>query len=103
VRTRVVDWRDMPADLGRFDVVLASDVLYERPYAALVAGAIAATLAPGGFALVADPGRVAAPDFDREAAALGLAVEQVARVPFEMGAIRQHIDIRRLRRESFSP
>lgn len=103
VRTRMVDWRDMPADLGRFDVVLASDVLYERPYAALVAGAIAATLAPGGFSLVADPGRVAAPAFDEEAAALGLGVERLARVPFEVGTIRQNIDIRRLRRESFSP
>ena len=99
VRTRLVDWRAMPPDLGRFDVVLASDVLYERPYAALVAGAIAATLAPGGVALVADPGRVAAPDFDREAAAIGLVAEPVERVPFESGTIRQSIDIRRLRRE----
>ncbi|HEY2849021.1 MAG TPA: class I SAM-dependent methyltransferase, partial [Gemmatimonadaceae bacterium] len=43
-RTRHVDWRAFPADLGRFDVVLASDVLYEREYATLVADAIVASL-----------------------------------------------------------
>lgn len=99
VRTRLVDWRELPSDLGRYDVVLASDVLYERPYAALVARTIAATLADGGIALIADPGRVAAPDFDREAAAVGLRAEPPERVPFEAGTIRQNIDIRRLRRE----
>src|ERR1700694_5762223 len=38
--TRLVDWRSFPADLGRFDLLLASDVLYERAYATLVADAI---------------------------------------------------------------
>ncbi|MEX2182080.1 MAG: class I SAM-dependent methyltransferase [Gemmatimonadaceae bacterium] len=56
--TRHVDWRALPDDLGLFDLVLAADVLYERPYAPLVAAAIARTLAPGGVALVADQGRV---------------------------------------------
>jgi predicted nicotinamide N-methyase len=70
--TRLVDWRAMPPDLGRFDLVVASDVLYEPRYAELVAKAIAGTLARGGVAIVADPGRLAAPAFLEEAAELGL-------------------------------
>ena len=30
IATRMVDWVSMPEDLGKFDVVLASDVLYEH-------------------------------------------------------------------------
>jgi len=63
---RMVDWRDFPGDLGRFDLVLAADVLYERSYAPLVAEAIARSLAPGGRALVADQGRVALGEFLQE-------------------------------------
>jgi predicted nicotinamide N-methyase len=97
VATREVDWRALPDDLARCDLVLAADVLYERPYGALVAEAIARTLAPGGTALLADPGRTFAPDFDREAEARGLVVERVARVPFDTGVARQNIDIRLVR------
>lgn len=66
---RMVDWRAFPDDLGTFDLVLAADVLYERPYAPLVAEAIRRTLAPGGRALVSDQGRVALGDFLMEARA----------------------------------
>lgn len=59
VQTALVDWRRLPADLGRFDLVLAADVLYERPYAPLVARAVVEALAPNGVGLIADPGRVA--------------------------------------------
>lgn len=67
--TRMVDWRAFPDDLGTFDLVLAADVLYERPYAPLVAEAISRTLAPGGRALLADQGRVALGSFLEEAQA----------------------------------
>lgn len=56
--TRHVDWRSFPADLGSFDLVLAADVLYERPNSLLVASAVATSLAPRGVALLADQGRV---------------------------------------------
>lgn len=61
--TRMVDWRAWPDDLGTFDLVLAADVLYERPYGPLVAAAVVRSLAPGGVAWLADPGRVAAEGF----------------------------------------
>jgi predicted nicotinamide N-methyase len=97
IDTRLVDWRALPDDLPRADLVVAADVLYERPYGGLVARAIAATLAPDGTALLADPGRIAAADFDREAAALGLRVEHLSRTEFHTGVATQRIDIRRMR------
>ena len=74
IATRLVDWRVFPGDLGRFDLVLASDVLYEREYAVLVARAVVQSLAPGGIALVADPGRAALEGFRRACVDLGASV-----------------------------
>jgi predicted nicotinamide N-methyase len=90
--TRLVDWRDMPEDLGRFDLVVAADVLYERPYGRVVAEAVARTLDQGGEALIADPGRVAAGDFVSICGALGLAVI-ATRVPFRENEIKQTITL----------
>lgn len=97
-RTRLVDWRALPPDLGEHDVVVASDVLYERPYAALVADVFARTLAPGGEGWLADPGRVALGAFVTACGERGLRVEQVREVPFVQGAIRQRIALHRLSR-----
>jgi predicted nicotinamide N-methyase len=96
-RTRLVDWRAFPTDLGRFDLLLASDVLYERSYATLVADAIVASLAPGGVALVADPGRVALLSFVTACEQRGLAVGVRARIPWQEGAARQMITIHEVR------
>lgn len=93
IATRMVDWRRMPADLGRFDLVVASDVLYERPYALLVAQAIARTLSPSGRALVADPGRTATPEFLQACTGERLEVLERTRTPFVEGTIRQTIDV----------
>lgn len=73
--TRLVDWRAMPADLGTFDLVLAADVLYERQYSAIVAAAVAQTLAPTGVALIGDQGRVGLEAFLAECASRGLTHE----------------------------
>jgi predicted nicotinamide N-methyase len=70
--TRHVDWRALPDDLGTFDVVCAADVLYETEYAVLVAETIRRALAPGGLAMVADPGRASLEPFRVEAAKRGL-------------------------------
>ena len=92
-RTRHVDWRAFPDDLGRFDLVLASDVLYEREYATLIADAIVASLAPGGVALIADPGRVALLSFVTACEQRGCTVGIRARVPWTDGTARQTITI----------
>lgn len=95
-RTRVVDWRQLPTDLGRFDCVVGSDVLYERAYGPLVARAIDITLTRGGEAIIADPGRIAAEEFLRDARARGLQLAGQEEVPFVEGAIRQKITLYRL-------
>jgi predicted nicotinamide N-methyase len=98
--TRLVDWRAFPDNLGRFDLVLASDVLYEREYATLVANAIVASLAPGGMALVADPGRVALLSFVTACEQRGCSVGVRARVPWTDGSARQTITIHEIRARS---
>lgn len=92
-RGLLLDWRHLPRDLPKFDVIVASDVLYERPYGALVARVIAAALAPRGAALVADPGRVGRDDFTREIGRVGLHIAAQSTVPLRDGHIRQQIAI----------
>jgi predicted nicotinamide N-methyase len=70
--TRMVDWRALPDDLGTFDLILAADVLYERPHAMLISALIARALAPEGRALISDQGRVALQDFLDALGPLGL-------------------------------
>ncbi len=92
-RTRLVNWRNIPEDLGKFDLFLASDVLYEKEYAALFPDLIRKLVAPGGEALIADPGRVGAPEFLRhcEHLGFGMSVETTA-VTGELGKTHQ-VDI----------
>ncbi len=95
VATRMVNWVAMPEDLGKFDVVLASDVLYEHRYAAMVADAIAKTLVRGGEAIVADPGRIALEEFLEECRDRGLTSEGDPR-SYVDGEIKQTITLWRL-------
>jgi len=91
--TRLVDWRKLPDDLPRFDVVAASDVLYERPNAALVAAAFARTLKPGGLGLLADPQRQQAASFPDECRRQGLTVVRQTGVGVSYGPRPQVIDV----------
>ncbi|MEZ5100785.1 MAG: class I SAM-dependent methyltransferase [Thermoleophilia bacterium] len=87
-----LDLRDAAALGTRFDLVVASDVLYERPLAEAVPAAIAALLAPGGRALVADPLRPHREAFERAAAAAGLSVAHEERAaPGPRGPVRVRI------------
>ena len=98
-RTRLVDWRAVPEDLGTVQRVVAADVLYERRYAVLIASVIAQTLAEQGEALIADPGRVATPDFLRQCERHDLQVVGTEVRPYAAGNnIRQRISIYTLRR-----
>ena len=91
--TRLLDWRSLPDDLGRFDVVAAADVLYERAYGDLVASVIARTLAKDGTALIADPGRVAASAFVEACEREGLQVVGTEVRSYHAGTVRQRIAI----------
>jgi predicted nicotinamide N-methyase len=97
-KTRLVDWRAFPADLGAFDRVIAADVLYEHRYAPLITEAIVQTLAPGGAAVVADPGRIAAPAFLEGLSAHGLMLSATEVRAFDEGTIHQQISLYTIRR-----
>jgi predicted nicotinamide N-methyase len=96
LRTRVLDWRNIPDDLGTFDLAVAADVLYEAHHPAALAATIFRTLAPSGLGLVADPCRAKAAGFPPAARAAGLAVGKTrARRP--RGATDgPHVEIHRL-------
>jgi 2-polyprenyl-3-methyl-5-hydroxy-6-metoxy-1,4-benzoquinol methylase len=82
ITTRELDWRKLPADLGRYDRVVAADVLYESHHPAALVDVIARTLKPDGIALVADPCRLKAAGLEPAARAAGLGVvKQQARRP----------------------
>jgi predicted nicotinamide N-methyase len=88
-----LDWRAAPPSTSRFDVVAAADVLYERPYGALVARVFGAMLAPGGAGFLADPGRVARDDFLAALADHGLEVVAERPIPFVHDRVRQTITV----------
>lgn len=88
---RLVDWRDLPAELGTFDRVVAADVLYEKRYTTIVADTLVRTLARSGTALIADPGRSALPAFLRECEVRGLVVASVESWRYAEGEVRQTI------------
>lgn len=96
-RTRMANWREWPSDSGRFDLMVASDVLYEQAYAGLVADVIASSLAADGVAFVADPGRVALPAFIEACEGRRLDVAVRMQVPHDDGAIHQVITIHEIR------
>lgn len=92
-RTLLVDWRHVPGDLGQFDLVFASDVLYEKEYAELLPVILNRVLNPSGIGLIADPGRVAAPIFIEACGVNGLSILNKETRPFEAGEITQKIDL----------
>lgn len=98
--TRMVDWRELPSDLGTFDLIVAADVLYEMTYADLVADALASALASKGTAIIADPGRIAVDRFLDACATRGLRRIQRKSCPFVEGTIRQTITLYSIRRGS---
>lgn len=52
-----VDWDDSNDDLGRFDVIIGSDLLYEDEHIALLADFINAHACPTCEVILVDPGR----------------------------------------------
>lgn len=75
VRYENADWQEGGLELGRFDLILASDVLYTPRHAGQLAALIGRHLAPGGRAVVADPGRAYLQEFWGRLPALGLSCE----------------------------
>lgn len=90
---QMIDWRSFPRDATGFDLILASDVLYEKEYARLLPGIFKRALAPGGMVILADPGRIGVPEFMDECSKVGLVIRSQVMHPFEAGEIKQEIDL----------
>ena len=73
--TALLNWRAPEKDLGVFDLVFAADVLYEEGSARALADLVPALLAPGGEAIIADPGRRYEPLFRELIGGAGLRFE----------------------------
>lgn len=52
-----LNWREDKQDIGLFDIVMGSDVLYESKHASEVAKGLIRFLKPGGKIVLSDPGR----------------------------------------------
>lgn len=93
---QLIDWRHLPTDMGRFDRVVAADVLYERPYGALVPRVLAQSLVRSGDALIADPGRVGVDAFVASCAELGLPIAEIEEIDWTEQQVRQTIRLYRV-------
>jgi predicted nicotinamide N-methyase len=76
VRFRPLRWDEPQAGLGRFDLIIASDVLHETGQARLLAGVIARHARPEAEVLVTDPGQDHSAPFNLQMAALGFSVTE---------------------------
>lgn len=74
IRHVVADWRHWPLKES-WPVVLGSDLAYERAAHAPLLAVLERTVAPGGVALIADPGRPMSLDFFALAERAGWGVE----------------------------
>lgn len=98
IATRMVDWTAMPEDLGRFELVLAADVLYEMRYAEVVASAVERSLIDGGVFWLADQGRIALGTFRDAMVQRGFVERVLHRVPAPEGVAKPSITIYEFRR-----
>ena len=57
IRFMLAPWAGPNPDLGRFDLIIGSDLLYERAHGALLSAFLARHAAPAAQVIVADPGR----------------------------------------------
>jgi len=79
IETALFDWQDAAPPPGApFDLVVAADVLYEERSALPLLRLLDDAVAPGGEALIADPGRRHAPAFFDRALARDWSIDQIA-------------------------
>jgi predicted nicotinamide N-methyase len=93
---KMINWREFPASEKGYDFVIASDVLYEREYAELLPGILSSALAPGGLAIIADPGRIGAKDFVEECELTDLKLVSDEVLPYTDPERNQQITLFRL-------
>ncbi len=98
ITARCADWNSWPSDLRPFDLIVASDVLYEQRNAPLIARVMAQSLGAHGEGWLADPGRVGAASLPDWCASHALGCETVAQVPIEAGGLVHTVSLYRITR-----
>jgi predicted nicotinamide N-methyase len=73
---RDLPWADVDEELGHFDLIIGSDILYERGHAALVSDLIAQHACAGSEVLITDPGRGNSGSFSRAMESQGYTVSE---------------------------
>lgn len=71
-------WSGRNTTLGRFDLIVGSDILYERGQAELLAGLVARHAGDGCEIVITDPGRGNSAEFSRALAQQGFALSSSA-------------------------
>ena len=77
VHYRHVRWDEPLPALGQFDAIVASDVLYERGHAELIAGLVERHALPDAEVLVTDPGRGNSARFSRLLGEQGFVMDEL--------------------------
>lgn len=90
------DWRDFQVE-GAFDMIIASDVLYEPKLHVFLESILSKLLAPKGVAYLADPGRTGGKLFIESLQGKGWSVT-VERIPVVHDGLSNTINISRLER-----
>ena len=70
------DWKDINCDLKKFDMIIASDLLYQRSNPALLSSFINQHINSTGEIVIVDPGRENINNFIKEMRKLGFNVEK---------------------------
>ena len=73
---RTVRWDQHNGNLGRFDLIIGSDILYERNHAQLLAGLLSRLASEAAEVLITDPGRGNSAPFTRALGAQGYSVTE---------------------------
>ena len=76
VRYRDLHWRLPDEELGRFDLMIGSDILYERDHIELLATLLKRHAQPNAEIIITDPGRGNSAPFTRALAAQGYRVNE---------------------------
>lgn len=69
-------WEDENVNLGRFDLIIGSDLLYERNHPAILSGFIEQHVKPACEVILVDPGRGNHAQFSRQMVELGYSQSQ---------------------------
>lgn len=83
-----LDWKEMNQS-NKYDVILGSDILYDRTQPASVFGFLQNNLSGTGMAIIADPGRIYWNEFERECQLAGWKFESIRFNETQIAKIRR--------------